>query len=188
MAQNRTARREATREEFGKAVAKAWEQKHEGSTWAWKSQTIGNVARDWGRRTENGWRHEATEMSDVEIFEALGMDEELETEEQTTEISAEDIEQTVVEATETEMATEEQTQAQKWEQDPRAEVRDAWQKVWEHVRAGRIGGYTQEWVYTDDAWLLAANFADEVLGEMDEPTAEWEDLVDRCLAEIGRLL
>lgn len=233
MAQNRTARREATREEFGKAVAKAWEQKHEGSMWAWKSATIGNVARDWARRTEEGWRHEATEMSDAEIFETLGMDEELETEEQTTEIATED----TTEATETtEMATEEEarewsmleadidtetvanmilewrdgyrcepeevptnielwavrhskgylTQAQKWEQDP--DTADAWQKVWEHVRAGRIGGYTPDWAFTDDAWLLAAEFANEVLGEMDEPTAEWEDLVDKCLAEIGRLL
>lgn len=105
-----------------------------------------------------------------------------------TEIPTEDIEKAVVEAVEAEMATEEQTQAQKWEQDPRAEVREAWQTVWETVRAGRIGGLTQDWVYTDDAWLLAAEFATEILGEMDEPTAEWEELVDQCLAEIGRLL
>lgn len=227
----RTARREATREEFGKAVAKAWEQRHEGSMLAWKSTTIGKVAQDWGRRTEDGWRHEATEMSDADIFEILGMDEEL-VAEQTTE---EQTEATTNEET-AEEATEEQarewamleadidtatvanmilewrdgyrcepeevpadielwavrhsegylTQAQKWEQDPA--TADAWQTVWEHVRAGRIGGYGPDWAFTDDAWLLAAEFATEILGEMDEPTAEWEDLVDKCLAEIGRLL
>lgn len=247
------ARREATRQEYGRAVAKRWEKEHEGTMWAWKSGTFRQLAEDFGRRTEDGWRHDATQMSDTEIFETLGMDEELvEETEQTTEDTTEATEIEATE-TETEMATEEEakaettiaqkdpshtvasrmaelvaggcdrdeiaerlaqtyeewgcdedeahklanehlaeelgenrTQAQKWEQDP--DTADAWQKVWEHVRAGRIGGYTQEWAFTDDAWLLAAEFATEILGEMDEPTAEWEDLVDKCLAEIGRLL
>lgn len=260
MAETRRACREATREEYGKAIAKRWAEQHKGTIWEHKSGTIGTTAQQWARRTEDGWRHEATQMSDAEIFAILGIEEEEDaTEQTTTETEATQMAETEIATTEetteqtiettkdtemdettetkTEMATEEQarewamletdidtatvantilewrdgyrceqeevpadielwairnsdgylTQAQKWEQDP--STADAWQKVWEHVRAGRIGGYTQDWIYTDDAWLLAAEFANEVLGIEDgEPTAEWEDLTSKCLEEMGRLL
>lgn len=86
------------------------------------------------------------------------------------------------------MAT--QTQAQMWEQD--AQTREAWARVWETIRAARIGGETPEWAQSEDAWLLAADFADEIL-RVDEnediaDTDEWNAVVDKCLAEIARLL
>lgn len=88
------------------------------------------------------------------------------------------------------MAT--QTQAQIWEQSEDVVVRDAWAHVWETIRAARIGGETQEWAQSEDAWLLAAEFADKVL-RVDEnediaDTDEWNTVVDKCLAEIARLL
>ena len=60
---------------------------------------------------------------------------------------------------------EERTQAQIWEQSEDTVVRDA--------------------------WLLAADFADEIL-RVDENediagTDEWNAVVDKCLAEIARL-
>ena len=88
------------------------------------------------------------------------------------------------------MAT--QTQAQIWEQSEDVVVRDAWARVWETVRAERIGGNSAEWAQSEDAWLLAAEFADEIL-RVDEnediaDTDEWNTVVDKCLAEIARLL
>lgn len=86
---------------------------------------------------------------------------------------------------------EERTQAQIWEQSEDTVVRDAWQYVWETIRAERIGGNSAEWAQSEDAWLLAADFADEIL-RVDESediagTDEWNAVVDKCLAEIARL-
>ena len=86
---------------------------------------------------------------------------------------------------------EERTQAQIWEQSEDTVVRDAWQYVWETIRAERIGGNSAEWAQSEDAWLLAADFADEIL-RVDENediagTDEWNAVVDNCLAEIARL-
>lgn len=84
--------------------------------------------------------------------------------------------------------------AQEWENSDNPTVRDAWQDVWERVRAERIGGAGLDWQYSDDAWLVAAEFAERILGEDNvvdsdgEQTAECEKLMDDCLAEIGRLL
>lgn len=63
----------------------------------------------------------------------------------------------------------------------------------ERIRAERIGGAGHEWQYSDDAWLVAAEFAERILGEDnlmdgDDLTLECEELMDECIAEIGRLL
>lgn len=188
--QTRRARREATREEFGRAVAKRWAEDHKGTMWEWKNGTIGQLARDFGRRTEDGWQKETTKMSDAEIFETLGMVEELEQTEEATEMAEETTEQTTEEQKtedtkmeETTKTTEEQTQAQKWEQDPRTEVREAWTRCWEYVRASRIGCCTE---LGEGAMELALELA-RALGYEEDSEEEWEQALV-VLEEMDRLL
>lgn len=189
MAQNtRRARREATREEFAKARAEEFARQN--PAWRWKSKTFYDMAMWRGNRTEDGWREGTTQMSDAEIFEILGLEEELETEtedktnaeDQTTEISETDIEEAVAEAVAEELA-EEQTQAQKWEQDANTEVREAWQRCWEYVRASRIGCCTE---LGEGAMELALELA-RALGCEEDTDEEWEQALV-VLDEMDRLL
>lgn len=81
-------------------------------------------------------------------------------------------------------------QRQIWEASEDMVVREAWQEVWEYVRAMRIAGADRDWVYTDDAYLVACQFAEDILGEeqAEEFTAEYEDLMQKCLDEMASLL
>lgn len=85
------------------------------------------------------------------------------------------------------MATEER-KAKIWEADP--QIAPIWQKVWQTTRAARIGGYGKDWASSDDAYLVAEEFATEVLGEemAEEFAPEYEDLMNECLAEMAYLL
>lgn len=79
---------------------------------------------------------------------------------------------------------------QKWEASENMAVREAWQKVWEYVRAMRISGVGEDWAYTDDAYLVASQFAEDILGEEQayEFTDEYADLIDQCIEEMASLL
>ena len=81
-----------------------------------------------------------------------------------------------------------ETKRREWERDP--QIAPHWQEVWEQIRASRIGGCTEEWADTDDAYNLAYEFAERVLGEdvADEGTDEFYDLVDECIEQIRELL
>ena len=81
-------------------------------------------------------------------------------------------------------------QRQIWEASEDMVVREAWQEVWECVLAMRIAGADRDWVYTDDAYLVASQFAEDILGEeqAEEFTTEYEDLMQKCLDEMASLL
>ena len=81
-----------------------------------------------------------------------------------------------------------ETKRREWEQNP--QIAPHWQEVWEQIRASRIGGCTEEWADTDDAYNIAYEFAERVLGEeiADEGTDEFYDLVDECIEQIRELL
>lgn len=77
---------------------------------------------------------------------------------------------------------------EEWERD--TQIAPIWREVWEQIRASRIGGCTEEWADTDDAYNVAYEFAERVLGEeiADEGTDEFYDLVDECIEQIRELL